>query len=213
MTTLPATLGSAFELAAQELGMLSASRLFLRELSDHGGERVVRDARDDLGADYPVFDYAAARWLDDHPPGPVDPAPIVEALEGTQRVLVVGLETDHLDVLIEHLGDTEIGILRHSVGAQRDWRRVLANFRGRVSDVRLGDLHLWAGGKSAILTFVYGHDGIRAHVPASWLRVIGPDVRTSFRSLVGWDILGRPMDVYPRWFMEADAADFTTLLS
>ncbi len=75
MTALPATLGSAFELAAQELGMLSASRLFLRELSDHGGESVVRDARDDLGAEYPVFDYAAARWLDGEPPGPVDATP------------------------------------------------------------------------------------------------------------------------------------------
>jgi len=179
LSALPPTLSSAFELAAQELGMLSASRLFLRELSDHGGNDVVRDARDDLGAEYPVFDHAAARWLDGASRESIDAAPVIEALQGIQWLLVVGLEADHLDVLIEQLGDIEIGILRHSVGNPRDWRRVLANFRGRVSEVRLGDIHLWAGGKSAVLT----------------------------------DILGRPMDVYPRWFLEADAADFTTIVS
>ncbi|MFS8068469.1 MAG: hypothetical protein ACMG6S_19090 [Byssovorax sp.] len=177
--------------------------------------RIVRsggDARDRLGREYPVFDFAAGRFLDGERDPPVNPAAPVAVLAGIARLLVVGLEADFLDALAPLLGEIEIGLVTASSGAEPDWRRVLANYDGRVEPVGLSEIQRWAGRRSALLTFVYGTDGHAAHVAATWLRVCGPDVRTQFRALIGWDIFGRPMSTYPRWLVATSHEDFSHLV-
>jgi hypothetical protein len=202
MTALPPGIGQAFHMTAAELGMCSAARLFARELAEAGGDDLLAEARDRLGREYPVFDFVAQRALDGEAEMPIDPAPVKDALQGIARLLVVGLEAFYLDALVEAWGDVEVGLIADGAGAELDLRRVLANYGGRVEGVSLADIHRWAGRRSALLTYVYGADAHVAYVNASWLRVSGPDVRTSFRSVVGWDIFGRPMLVYPRWLVE-----------
>jgi hypothetical protein len=70
----------------------------------------------------------------------------------------------------------------------------------------------WAGSRSALLTFVYRADDYHAHVGPAWLRVSGPDVRTQFRALVGWDVLGESMAVCPRWLLPTNVGDFSHLV-
>jgi hypothetical protein len=38
---------------------------------------------------------------------------------------------------------------------------------------------------------------------------MGQDVRTQFRSIIGWDVLGEVMYLYPRWMTETSLADFS----
>lgn len=208
---LPPGLDQAFLMAATELGMCSAARLFVRELAAAGGDGLVAEARDQLGRAFPVLDFVAGRALAGEPEPPLDPAPVLRALAGIARLLVVGVEADFLDALVPRLAGVEIGLLAETGPAQADLRRVLANYGGRVRAVTLDDFQRWAGRRSALLTFVYGSDGHVAHVQGAWLRVSGPDVRTQFRSLIGWDILGRPLDVYPRWLVETHRDDFSDL--
>ncbi|AUX21580.1 hypothetical protein SOCEGT47_020660 [Sorangium cellulosum] len=209
---LPPAIGQAFRMAAAELGMRSAARLFLRELMDAGGVSLVHEARDHLGREFPVLDFVAERWLAGEPDAPLDPAGVIEALRGVTRLLVVGLEADCLDALVPRLSGVEAGLVTDAGGLDPDFHRVLANYDGLMVPVALSDLQRWAGRRSALLTFVYGTDGHSAHVSPSWLRVSGPDVRTQFRSLIGWDILGRPMTVYPRWMVETSRSDFSRLV-
>ncbi|KYG08085.1 hypothetical protein BE21_02140 [Sorangium cellulosum] len=209
---LPPALGQAFRMVAGELGMRSAARLFLRELMAAGGAPLVREARDQLGREFPVLDFIAEQWLAGRAEAPLDPAGVLEALRGVTRLLVVGLEADGLDALAPRLTGVEAGLVTDGGGLDPDFRRVLANYDGLMTPVELSELHRWAGRRSALLTFVYGTDGHAAHVSPSWLRVSGPDVRTQFRSLIGWDILGRPMTVYPRWMVETSPADFSCLV-
>jgi hypothetical protein len=49
-------------------------------------------------------------------------------------------------------------------------------------------------------------------VSPAYLRLVGPDVRTSFRALVGWDILGRPPRLHPRFLAGASTSDFSTIV-
>ncbi|MCC6551617.1 MAG: hypothetical protein IT372_01175 [Polyangiaceae bacterium] len=209
MTSLPPALGQAFHASAAELGMCSASRLFVRELAGAGGDELVRAARDQLGRDYPVFDFVAERFLEDHRELLVDPGPPAAALDGIGRLVVVGIEADFLDALVPRLEGAEIGLVTDGAGMEPDFRRVLANYGDRVEPVGLADIQRWAGRRSALLTYVYGTLGDTVHVGATWLRVSGPDVRTQFRSLVGWDIFGRPMLIYPRWLVGTSGADFS----
>lgn len=211
MSALPPGLDQAFRMAAAELGMCSAARLFVRELAAEGGPPLVAEARDLLGRAYPVLDFVAACAIEGAPETPADPGPVLSALAGITRLLVVGIEADFLDALEPRLEGVEIGLLAEVGGLAADLRRVLANYGGRVRAVGLDDFQSWAGRRSALLTFVYGTDGHVAHVQGAWLRVSGPDVRTQFRSLVGWDILGRPLDVYPRWLVETHREDFSEL--
>jgi len=211
--SLPPGLGQAFRMAAAELGMCSAARLFVRELAAEGGEEIVKGARDTIGREYPVFDFVAAHWLDGERDETIDSAPVLSALVGIKRLLVVGLEAFFLDELLSRLEDVEIGLVADGGGLEPDMRRVLANYGGRISAVDLGEIQRWAGRRSALLTFVYGTDGHVVHVSGAWLRVSGPDVRTLFRSLIGWDILGKPMLVYPRWLVETSRAEFSRLIS
>ncbi|WP_437874533.1 hypothetical protein [Sorangium sp. So ce513] len=209
---LPPALGQAFRMVASELGMRSAARLFVRELMEAGGAPLVREARDALGREFPVLDFIAEQRLSGGEEAPIDPQGVLDALRGVTRLLVVGLEADGLDALAPRLPGVEVGLVTDAGGLDPDFRRVLANYDGLMVPVGLSELQRWAGRRSALLTFVYGTDGHAAHVSPSWLRVSGPDVRTQFRSLIGWDILGRPMTVYPRWMVETSAGDFSRLV-
>lgn len=219
---LPPGLDQAFLMAATELGMCSAARLFVRELAAAGGGALVAEARDQLGRAFPVLDFVAGRALAGEPElrgdkpsyatEPPDPAPVLRALAGIARLLVVGIEADFLDALEPRLDGVEVGLLAETGPTQADLRRALANYGGRVRAVTLDDFQRWAGRRSALLTFVYGSDGHVAHVQGAWLRVSGPDVRTQFRSLIGWDIFGHPLDVYPRWLVETHRDDFSDLV-
>ena len=51
-----------------------------------------------------------------------------------------------------------------------------------------------------------------AHVSPAWLRVIGGDARTQFRAIIGWEVLGGEMFVYPRWQMQTPVSDFSHLV-
>lgn len=191
MSRLPPRLGPAFQLASAELGPASAARLFVRE--------------------FPVLGCVAARWLAGDRGAAPDPGPLLAALKGLTRVLVVGLEADWLDVLLPACRDLEVGLLRGEFAAA-DFRRALANYDGLAVAVELGDLQRWAGRRSGLLCFVYGSDGHVAHVPGTWMRVSGPDVRAQFAVLVGWNILGAAMELYPRWLAEAHLEDFSQLV-
>jgi hypothetical protein len=208
----PSRLARAFRAAAPELGMASAARLFLRELAQDGGAAAVLAARDAFGREFPVFHCLATHWLRDLRLTTPRVEAAREALGGLSRVLVVGLEVDWLDLLLPHLRGVEVGLLREDLGLAADFRRVLANYDGAAVGVELAELQRWAGRRSGLLVFVYGSDGHVAHVPGGWLRVSGPDVRTQFSALVGWNILGAPMDVYPRWLAETDVRDFSRLV-
>ncbi len=212
MTALPRGIDQAFEMAAAELGMCAAARLFVRELAAAGGDDLVREACDRLGRAYPVIDFVAARHLAGEGELPVDAAPVREALSGVARVLVVGVETDHLDALVPLLPEATLGLVLDAGGLDPDFHRVLANYGGRVEGVALGDVARWSGRRSALVTFVYGHRGATIHVSSAWLRVSGPDVRAQFRSLVGWDVFGSPMRLYPRWLVSASLDDLSVLV-
>jgi hypothetical protein len=93
-----------------------------------------------------------------------------------------------------------------------DWERVVGNYAGRIEAVDLAAFQAWAGSRSALLTFVYGTRGDLMNVLSAFLRVSGPDVRTQFRDLVGWDVLGGTPEVYPRYLVETLTSDLTELV-
>jgi hypothetical protein len=205
-------LAQAFLAATSELGMASAAHLFAREIVAAGGDAGLAAARDDLGRAFPVFHCVAGGWLaGERGPAPRT-APALAATAGLARLLVVGLETAWLDALLPLLSGIEVGLLREDTALVGDFRRVLANYEGLAVGVDLVDLSRWSGRRSGLLTFVYGSDGHVAHVPGAWQRVSGPDVRTQFAALIGWNILGEPMDLYPRWLAEAGVGDFSHLV-
>jgi hypothetical protein len=210
--SVPPRLSRAFLTAAAELGMASTARLYARELLGSGGPGLLAAARDVLGREFPVFDCIAGRRLDGADDVAPRAEPVLAAVAGLSRLLVVGLEVDWLDELLPRLGGVDVGLLREEGTSASSFRRVLANYEGRAVGVELADLYRWSGRRSGVLTFVYGSDGHAVHVPGAWLRVSGPDVRTTFAALIGWNILGRAMDVYPRWLAETDVADFSRLV-
>lgn len=210
--TLPASAPAAFRLAVAELGMCSAARLFAAELFAAGGAPLLAEARDQVGPDYPIFDVVASETLEGRPPRPVDAAAVVRALGSAQRVLVIGIEAYFLDALVPALSSAKIGLVLGEGGLEGERRRMLANFGDRVEDVALGEVLRWAGRKSALLTFVYGTASTSAYVAPVWLRVAGPDVRPQFRTIVGWDVLGRPPTLYPRWLVEAPLEPFSCVV-
>lgn len=209
---LPASAPAAFRLAAAELGMCSAARLFTEQLLAAGGEPLLDDARERLGSDFPVFDLIASEAIEGRAPRRPDAAEVARALRGARSVLVIGLEAFFLDALVPALGDARIGLVLGEGGLEGDVRRILANFGDRVEEARIGDVLRWAGNKSALLTFVYGAHGRVAYVSPVWLRVAGSDVRTQFRALVGWDVLGRPTTLYPRWLVETPIEPFSRVV-
>ncbi len=211
-SAIPAGAEQAFTIAAGELGFASAAWLFIREAAADGGDARVLALQDALGRSFPVLDAIAAVWLDGERAPHIDVAGALAALEGSKRVLVVGIEADHLDALVPRLpAEMTIALLDHSV-IDADWERVLANYGGRVQRTALASFHTLAGAHSTLLTFVYGHDDHHVNVRPAWLRVLGPDVRAQFRAFVGWDVLPRPLYLYPRWLHEVPLAELTTLV-
>lgn len=212
-----ARLEQAFRVALAELGHAAASWLFVREVADAEGRAAVEALRDGLGRTFPVLDAVARRWLEGHP-GPAAAPPGADEVErvcaGAERLLVVGIEATHLDALAARLPGVRLGLLLHGA-ADVDRERVLANWLARpggVEGVALDGLHAWAGPRAALLTFAYGLTAGRTHVDPTWVRVSGPDVRTQFRAIVAWDVLGAPMFVYPRWLVGVPVDDFSHIV-
>jgi hypothetical protein len=124
-------------------------------------------------------------------------------------VVVVGFESEALDLLAPLLpAGQRLLVLTHAA-LPGDWVRMLVNYRGRVDPVDLDGLLDHAGPDSALLCCVTGPPGDSLFVPGAWLRVVGPDTRTAFRALVAWNLLPCAFERYPRWQAEVPAAEFT----
>lgn len=206
---MSARLDQAFSLAVAELGMASAGWLFASEVAAEQGDAGVRALRDELGRRWPVLDAICAAWERGHRAPAVDASGLWVRLGDVNRVVVVGLETRWLDALVARRpAEARIGLVHHSEFSP-DWERVRSNLRGVVERVDLDGFQGWAGRRSALVSFVYGDGGAALFALSSWVRVSGPDVRTQFRSLVGWDVLRVPLSVYPRWLVAVPRAEFT----
>ena len=211
MTALPTSLLDAFALAAGELGMFSASRLFCDEIFQEGGAALVGEMRELMGPIYPVLSVLAARVeVEGGVPAP-DPRPMIEELQGIHRVVVVGAEAWIIDALADALPSVAVGVV---VDATLPFSapRVAANLEGRATLIGLEEVTRWCGARTALLTAVYGSDGYRATVCSTWLRLMGPDTRMLFAALVGWNLLGPAMEVYPRWLQDTLVDDFTAVV-
>ena len=190
--TVAVGLIDAFALCAAELGMFSAARLFAGQLLAEPDAGVVTQVTELLGTRFPVFDVVVHRALSERRLAPIDPAPVLDALLGRVPGLRIALVPDVLE------------------GANLD--RVAANYRNEVEFLGLDSFQAWAGRHSGLLTTVYGCDGFQATVCQAWLRAHGPDVRSRFRTLIGWNILGPKMASYPRWLGDTDAGEFAPLV-
>lgn len=207
----PQKLERAFAVAASELGHATAAWLFTREVAGELGPSGVEELREGLGRAFPVLDAVARHWLEGARAASIDPEEVVEVCRGAARVLIVGVETAPLDLLVAALRGTRIGLVQHG-GQDVDWSRVLGNWSGAVEGTDLSDFQRWAGARSVLLTFSYGGTSEAVNVSPTWLRVHGPDVRSSFRALVAWDVLGGPMFVYPRWLAATPRDDFSHVI-
>jgi hypothetical protein len=210
--TLPASLEVAYATVVGELGMASAAWILVEEVVRDAGEEGAHELASRLGAQYPVLDAIAAAWLQGARPPKVEVAGVLQAARGVEDLVIVGLETRYLDALAAAAPPEMRLWLIASRPFTTDWDRVLSNYGGRVGLLPLDEFQRAAGPRSALLGFVYGMHAGRAHVPLLWARVLGEDVRSQFRSLIGWDVLGSPMNRYPRWLTEIDAGDLTELV-
>jgi hypothetical protein len=206
---LPAGIGQTFRLAAGELGFCAATRLFMRSLGET--PEAVDALREALGREYPVLDAITARWLDGGRGDSVDATAVTRVLAGCRTVLVVGLETDHLDALVDQSPDVQFRLLANSA-LPVDWDRVEANYAGRLQVVTLDAVFEHAGHASGVLCFAYGSKAETLYVPQAWMRFFGRDIRPLFRSFVAWNVLPAPFEVYPRWLVASPAHDFTDIV-
>jgi hypothetical protein len=209
---LPSGIDQAFTIAAAELGMCSASWLYVAEVAQVLGPDGVEALRERLGRPFPVLDAVSAAWLEGGRAPPLQTESVERALQGAKKVVLVGLETRFMDALLPRLPDVRFAILQHAT-FDVDWERVLANYGGRLTPLDFDRFQAWAGASSALLTFAYGVHGASTHVVPSWLRVTGEDVRTQFRSLLAWDVLAAPMWAYPRWLVEVPQGAFTRVIA
>ena len=201
----------AFRLAASELGMASAAWLFVRETAAEAGAAGVAELRDGMGRAWPVLDAVCAGWLAGTRAPEVRPDEVLPLLDGAARLVLVGYEADWVDALLRVLPDTVHAGLLQLGDPRTHWPRLFANHGARLRPLGLTEFQGWAGPRSVLATFVYGHTAQQVFVLPAWLRAAGPDVRTQFRSLLGWRILEVPMELYPRWLVAADAATLTDL--
>jgi hypothetical protein len=212
MTGQSSSLSSAFRRCVGELGMWSASRLFLRTARENGGDAAVDKVRESLGVEFPLLVMMALSEGDDASPvhGVDD---VVARCDGLRRLVVVGLESDCLDPLLAQLPRSiAVALLLDTTITAYD-ERLVASWGDRVTRTDLADFQRHAGMRSALLTTVYGTNGFRCVVPRVWLRCHGDDVRTQFRHLIGWNVLpAGGLDHYPRWLVETDVADFTDVI-
>jgi len=209
MSALPPGIEQAFSAVVGELGMATASWLFVKAVARCEGDEGVAALAEVAGSSFTVLDAVARGWLDGQREMKVDAGPVAAATGKATRVVVVGLDAAYVDALVDAVADrARIAIVAHSM-FEVDWTRVLDNWGGRVERVDLDTFQKWAGGKSALVTFAYGRQGSHTAVQPLWHRACGADVRSQFRSLVAWDVLGVSLDLYPRWLVEADADSFT----
>jgi hypothetical protein len=211
--TLPSGLEGAFAAVAGELGMATTSWLFVRAVARSAGDEAVLELADRLGQEFTALDSIARGWLEGVREPKVDPEAVLDALGKATRVVVVGIEATFLDALLERSGDRfKVALVAHSPFAV-DWNRVLDNYAhfggDRVERVDLDTFQHWAGGKSALLTFAYGRQDEHSAVLPLWFRACGADVRSQFRALVAWDVLGTERLLYPRWLASVETASFT----
>lgn len=201
-------LSAAFRRCVGELGMYSASRLFVSTAAARGGAEAVDALCEAMGAEFPVLDVVASRIE--------APRPTLVELSartaGLDRLVVVGLEADCLEALLQRLPPSVQVLLLPDTTFPMDEARVDAAWGDRVGRTDLASFQRFAGAHSAMLTTVYGSDGFRAVVPRVWMRCHGDDVRTQFSRLIGWNVLGGAMSRYPRWLIETDVSDFTDLV-
>jgi hypothetical protein len=212
-TPLPRGLGDSFQLAAADLGQVTASWLFVREIAGASGAEALFELRDQLGRTYPVLDAVAREWLDGVRGPDVRIGPVLDACRGASRIVVVGLEAEFLDVLERRLAPEIQLVLLEESALEPDWARVRANFGRRVVGTSLSAFQRHGGRTSVLLTFGYGSTATGVYVPPAWLRVIGSDVRTQFRSIVLWNTLAKAPFVFPRWLVDAPLEDFTDVVS
>jgi hypothetical protein len=206
---LPNGLDQAFAAVAGELGMSTASWLFVRAVARCAGDDGVASLAERAGGAFPVLDAIARGWLEGSREPSTDPGSVLEAIGNATRLVVVGVEASLLDVLVPRLDrGVKIAMVTHSPFSV-DWGRLLDNYGGRIERVDLDTFQNWAGGKSALLTVAYGRQGSRTAVLPLWLRACGADVRSQFRALVAWDAVGAPLRLYPRWLTEVETDSFT----
>jgi hypothetical protein len=206
------TVYEAFSVAVSELGVLTAARLFVREVAEEGGAALVEELATTLGLEYAVLEAVARQWLAGARRAEADASAALAACTGASQLVIVGLEADCLDALVPKLQDTRAVLVR-TPGVATDYERLTAGYGGRLETAELGALQRFAGRKSTLLTFLYGTRGDATWVDPLWMRVNGADVRTQFRALIGWEVLGAPMDLYPRWLVETTAAEFSHLVA
>lgn len=201
----------AFRLAASELGMATASWLFVQQTAADGQAPAVSALRDAMGREWPVLDAVCAGWLAGAQSPQVDVDAVLPTLAGANRLVLVGYEAAWIDALLAVLpAAVQVGLVQ--VGDPlAHWARMLANHGQRVQPLSLADFQSWAGPRSVMLTFVYGTSTQQVFVLPAWLRAAGPDVRLQFRSLLGWHILDVPLEVYPRWLVAAELQTLTDL--
>lgn len=201
-------LNAAFRRCVGELGMWTASTLFVRAAASRGGADAVEALREALGVEFPVLDVVATQ--------PTAPLLALDAVvarcAGLDRLLVVGLEAACLEPLLDRLPPSVQVRLLLDTTFPVDEARLDAGWGDRLTRTDLASFQRFAGSRSAMLTTLYGSDGFRAVVPRVWMRCHGDDVRTQFARLIGWDVLGRPMSRYPRWLTETEVSDFTDLI-
>jgi hypothetical protein len=203
-----ASLEPAFRLAAGELGMSSASWLFIEEVEAEAGREGLLALRERLGRAFPVLDATVAARLDGVPGPDLATGPLVELCAGATRVVIVGHESRFLDALMRALPATPVWLVTTGV-LDTDWERVASNHDARLTLVDLDGFQRGAGARSVLLTWIYGHDETTTYALPGWARAVSEDVRVQFRSLVGWDVLGRAFYVYPRWLVRFPRASFT----
>lgn len=212
MTGRGSSLSSAFRRCVGELGMWSASRLFLRTARETGGDEAVGTLRESLGVEFPLLSMMALTPGDAASPvSGIDE--VVARCHGLRRLVVVGLESDWLDPLLARLPRSLSIALLLDPTFSADDERLVASWGDRVARTNLAEFQRHAGMRSALLTTLYGTDGFRCVVPRVWLRCHGDDVRTQFRHLIGWNVVpSGGLAHYPRWLVEANVADFTDVI-
>jgi hypothetical protein len=206
---LPNGLDQAFLAVCGELGMTTASWLFVRAVARCSGDEGVAALIESVGGAFPVLEAVASGWLAGSRERGTDPTSVLDALGNATRLVVVGIEASFLDSLVQRLDrGVKIATIAHSPFVV-DWERVLDNYGGRIERVDLDTFQNWAGGRSVLLTFAYGRDDARTAVLPLWLRACGLDVRSQFRALVAWNVLDRPLERHPRWLVEIETDSFT----
>ncbi|MDZ7813438.1 MAG: hypothetical protein U5L74_10090 [Ideonella sp.] len=208
---MAALLAQAFRLAASELGMASAAWLFVRETAAAEGSDGVVALRDAMGRNWPVLDAVCAGWLEGVRESCIAPEVLLDEMKGAQRLLLVGYEAEWVDALLLHLPrEVRVGLMTAG-DPLTDWDRLLANHGGRVEPVDPVSFQTWAGPRSVLLSFVYGHTADHVYVLPTWLRTSGSDVRLQFRALLGWYVMRTPLALFPRWLVAAEYGAFTQL--